>query len=73
MQNITNFSDVNSFVAKFEDHKQTLSEREQTIKWLQVHNYPALGSDLQTAAPQSCLKNDGFRRRSGAASLGGAR
>jgi hypothetical protein len=42
MQNITNFSDVNSFVAKFEDHKQTLSEREQTIKWLQVHNYPAL-------------------------------
>jgi hypothetical protein len=42
MQNVTNFSEVNSFVAKFEDHKQTLSEREQTIKWLQLHNYPAL-------------------------------
>ena len=42
MQNATNFSKLNTSIAKFEDPKEILQERQQTIRWLQVHNYPVL-------------------------------
>lgn len=42
MQNAISFTNLNNSVEKFEDHKLTREEREQTIRWLQVHNYPAL-------------------------------
>jgi hypothetical protein len=42
MPNATSFTNRNDSVEKFSDPKQTLEERQQTIKWLQVHNYPAL-------------------------------
>jgi hypothetical protein len=42
MRNATSLTNRNDSVEKFEDHKQAHSKREQTIKWLQTHNYPAL-------------------------------
>jgi hypothetical protein len=42
MRNATSFTNRNDSLEKFVDHKQILEEREQTIKWLQAHNYPAL-------------------------------
>jgi hypothetical protein len=42
MRNAISFTNRNDSVEKFEDPKQTLEERQQTIKWLQLHNYPAL-------------------------------
>ena len=42
MQNATNFSKLNTSIAKFEDPKEILQERQETIRWLQVHNYPVL-------------------------------
>jgi hypothetical protein len=42
MPDATSFTNRNDSVEKFEDHKPTLEEREQTIRWLQLHNYPAL-------------------------------
>jgi hypothetical protein len=42
MQNVTDFSKRNTSIAKFEDPNQTLENRQQTIKWLQTHNYPVL-------------------------------
>lgn len=42
MPDATSFTNRNDSVEKFEDHKLTREERKQTIRWLQVHNYPAL-------------------------------